>query len=181
MGRVHDAPFAHFTLQMAEDYDWPGLEAALVDFAQRQKPIPIRTVGLLTVTGPSTGIAIEPYRDARLAEFHAELWEVVTPFARGQVAPFYLPDRWVPHVTVKRCGPYREAHGRAMARLSDDNSLVDFAGRFAVRSARPRQQQPHPLSTFARLLGDPAECACSLLPPGGERDHRRGAGAVRRR
>ena len=62
----------------------------MTDFARKQAPIPIRTVGLLTVTGPSTGITLEPYRDERLARFHAELWDVVTPLARGTVAPFYL-------------------------------------------------------------------------------------------
>jgi 2'-5' RNA ligase len=123
LGRIHDPPFAHFTLQMAEDYDWDGLAEALTGFAREQPPLPIRTVGLLTVTGPSTGITLEPYRDDRLARFHAELWEVVTPFARGTVAPFYLPDRWVPHVTIKRCGPEREAFGRALAALSDDTFL----------------------------------------------------------
>ncbi len=123
LGLIHDPPFAHFTLQMADDYDWDGLADALARFARQQAPIPIRTVGLLTVTGPSTGITLEPYRDDRLARFHAELWEVVTPFARGTVAPFYLPDRWVPHVTIKRCGPQRAAFGRAMASLSDDTFI----------------------------------------------------------
>jgi hypothetical protein len=109
---------------MADDYDWDGLAEAVSDFARGQSPIPIRTVGLLTVTGPtSTGITLEPYRDDRLARFHRDLWEVVTPFARGTVAPFYLPDRWVPHVTIKRCGPHREAFGRAMRTLSEDTFL----------------------------------------------------------
>src|SRR6476660_3320552 len=71
LGRVLDPPFAHFTLQMAADYDWAGLEIALTEFARQQQPVPIRTVGLLTVTGPSTGITVEPYRDDRLAAFHA--------------------------------------------------------------------------------------------------------------
>jgi 2'-5' RNA ligase len=123
LGRIQDPPFAHFTLQMADDYDWDGLADALTRFARQQAPIPIRTVGLLAVTGPSTGITVEPYRDDRLARFHAELWEVATPFARGTVAPFYLPDRWVPHVTIKRCGPERAAFGRAMATLSDDTFI----------------------------------------------------------
>jgi 2'-5' RNA ligase len=123
LGRMHDPPFVHFTLQMAEDYDWDRLAEALTSFARQQTPVPIRTVGLLTVTGPSTGITLEPYRDERLARFHADLWEVVTPFARGTVAPFYLPDRWVPHVTIKRCGPERAAFGRAMTALSDDTFL----------------------------------------------------------
>jgi 2'-5' RNA ligase len=123
LGRIHDPPFAHFTLQMADDYDWDGLGAALVEFASRHVPISIRTTGLLTVTGRSTGITLEPYRDDSLARFQAELWDVVTPFARGSVAPFYLPDRWVPHVTIKRCGPHRAAFGRAMTRLSDDTFI----------------------------------------------------------
>jgi hypothetical protein len=120
LGRVHDPPFAHFTLQMADDYDWEGLAPALAAFARQQQPIPIRTVGLLCVTGAYTGVAIEPYRDTRLADFHAALWDVVTPFARGTVADFYLPDRWVPHVTVKRCGTDPAAFGRAMCLLADD-------------------------------------------------------------
>jgi 2'-5' RNA ligase len=123
LGRILDPPFAHFTLQMAEGYDWSDLEVALTEFARQQAPFQIRTVGLLTVTGPSTGVTLEPYRDDRLAAFHAALWQVVTPFARGEVAPFYLPDRWVPHVTIKRCGPNREAFGRAMAALSADNFI----------------------------------------------------------
>ena len=123
LGSVLDPPFAHFTLQMADDYDWDGLRAALTEFVRGQAPIPIRTVGLLTVTGPSTGITLEPYRDDRLAQFHADFWAVATPFARGTVAPFYLPDRWVPHVTIKRCGPHRDAFGHALARLSDETFL----------------------------------------------------------
>ena len=123
LGRILDPPFAHFTLQMADDYDWPGLENALNEFARTQSSFEIRTVGLLTVTGASTGITIEPYRDDRLTAFHAAVWEVATPFAWGNVAPFYLPDRWVPHLTVKRCGPNRDAFGRAMTALSDDSFL----------------------------------------------------------
>jgi 2'-5' RNA ligase len=123
LGRIHDPPFAHFTVQMADDYDSDGLAHALAEFARQREPVPIRTVGLLTVTGPSMGITLEPYRDDRLARFHADLWDIVTPFAHGTVAPFYLPDRWVPHVTIKRCGPNGAAFGRAIAVLSGDTFL----------------------------------------------------------
>src|SRR4051812_20630032 len=66
LGYISDPPFAHFTLQMADDYDWDGLAGALAEFARQQAPLAIRTVGLLTVTGASTGITLEPYRDDRL-------------------------------------------------------------------------------------------------------------------
>src|SRR5687767_11148241 len=29
LGAIYDPPFVHATLQLAEEYDWPGLEAAL--------------------------------------------------------------------------------------------------------------------------------------------------------
>jgi hypothetical protein len=49
------------------------------------------------------------------------VWEVVTPFAQGRVAAFYEPARWIPHVTIKRCGSQPEAFGRAMARLANED------------------------------------------------------------
>jgi 2'-5' RNA ligase len=172
LGRIHDPPFAHFTLQMTDDYDWDGLAEALARFAHQQAPVPIHTVGLLTVTGPSTGITLEPYRDDGLARFHAELWEVVTPFARGTVAPFYLPDRWVPHVTIKRCGRERAAFGRAMANLSDEtfvwnmqvsevsvqhdpanNNLTRYQRLRVPLGVAPPAESPPPTVTNATIVG----------------------------
>ena len=75
---------------MVDEYDWdalaPGVdrlcaEAGAHSDSDRRAADRHRT---------STGITLEPYRDERLARFHAELWDVVTPFARGTVAPFYL-------------------------------------------------------------------------------------------
>ena len=171
LGRIPDPPFAHFTLQMADDYDWGGLAGALADFASQRQPLPIRTVGLLSVTGPSTGITLEPFRDDRLARLHADLWNVVRPLTRGNVSPFYQPDRWVPHVTIKRCGPNHEAFGRAMALLSEDtfvwemtvDTLVvqhdpdnDNLGRYQRLAARLGASGPHvvhpPVATNATIL-----------------------------
>lgn len=121
IGAIYDPPFVHFTLQLAEEYDWQGLEAALAAFARDWKPFELRTVGLLAFTGNGTGITVAPYKDPNLAEFHATVWETVTPFAQGRVDQFYHPDRWVPHITIKRCGPHDDSFGHAMAKLAKTN------------------------------------------------------------
>lgn len=118
IGAIYDPPFVHFTLQLAEEYDWQGLESALAVFAKGWKPFELRTVGLLAFIGNSTGIGVAPYKDRHLAEFHAAVWETVTPFAQGRVDQFYHPDRWVPHITIKRCGPHDHSFGHAMAKLA---------------------------------------------------------------
>ncbi len=125
IGAIYDPPFVHFTLQLAEDYDWPGLEASLAHLAQSQQPFKMRTIGLLAFTGRGTGMAVAPYKDQQLAEFHAAVWEAVTPFAQGRVDDFYHPDRWVPHITVKRCGSDAQAFGGAMAKVAHQDFRWD--------------------------------------------------------
>lgn len=118
LGAIYDPPFVHVTLQLAEEYDWPGLTSALAGFATRWPPFELSTVGLLVFTGTSTGIAVAPRKDRSLVDFHAAVWETISPYAQGRVDPFYHPDRWVPHITIKRCGPHVERFGAAMAKLA---------------------------------------------------------------
>ena len=35
IGQIYDPPFAHFTIQLAEDYDWAGLQEALARSSRR--------------------------------------------------------------------------------------------------------------------------------------------------
>ncbi|HEU0166510.1 MAG TPA: 2'-5' RNA ligase family protein [Chloroflexota bacterium] len=121
MGAVYDPPFAHMSLQMAEDYDWEGLAPALRNLAQGWKPFEVRTFGLLLATGKSMGVMVAPNKDQAIAELQAAVWEVATPFARGQVDPFYEPAVWPPHVTIKRAGSDAEALGRGIARLARED------------------------------------------------------------
>src|SRR5204863_8921044 len=114
-------PLSHFTLQLGEEYDWQGLASALAGFASQWKPFEIHTVGLLAFTGSGTGIAVAPCKDGRLTEFHAAAWEVISSHAQGRVDQFYHPDRWVPHITIKRCGPHAENFGAAMAKVARED------------------------------------------------------------
>lgn len=128
VGAIYDPPFVHLTLQLAEEYDWAGLESALATFARGWKPFELRTLWLLASTGNSTGVAVAPYKDRQLAEFHAAVWETASPFAQGRVEQFYHPDRWLPHITIKRCGPDERSFGNAMARLAK----VDFTWTMSI-------------------------------------------------
>lgn len=57
LGAIYDPPFVHMTLQLAEEYDWPSLESALVQVAQQHQPFDVRTVGVLAFTGKEAGIS----------------------------------------------------------------------------------------------------------------------------
>jgi 2'-5' RNA ligase len=118
LGAIYDPPFAHFTHNLAEDYDWEGLEKALRDFARAHQPFEARTFGLLSFTGDDVAIAIGVYRSPELIAYHNELWDVVSPFTRGRVRGLDEPPTWLPHITIKRCEQHRDSFGAAMARLS---------------------------------------------------------------
>lgn len=144
IGAIYDPPFVHFTLQLAEEYDWQGMERALTALAKDLKPFEMRTVGLLAFTGNGTGIAVAPYKDRQLAEFHAAVWETVSPFAQGRVEQFYHPDRWVPHITIKRCGPHDQSFGHAMAKLAKtDVSWTVRIDNVAVQHDPGKNSQTH--------------------------------------
>src|SRR4051812_36099741 len=119
IGAIYDPPFAHFTHQLAEEYDWDGLSAALAEFAASASPFSARTVGLLSFSGgTSYGVAAAVHRSPELLAYHEALWEVITPFAQGRLDSFYESPKLVPHVTIKRCGPDADRFGAAMAKLA---------------------------------------------------------------
>ena len=118
LGAIYDPPFAHFTHQLAEDYDWEGLEQALREFARTHQPFEARTIGLLCATGEDTGITVGVYRSPALVAYHNELWDVVFPFARGRMRKQDEPPTWLPHITIKRCGKHFESFGAAMTALA---------------------------------------------------------------
>lgn len=55
LGTIYDPPFAHFTHQLAVDYEWDGLASALAQFAKVHKPFEVRTIGILAFTGQGAG------------------------------------------------------------------------------------------------------------------------------
>lgn len=160
LGAIYDPPFVHITLQLAEEYDWDGLATALAGFANQWIPFEITTVGLLAFTGTGTGIAVAPCKDRRLTEFHAAVWEVISPYAQGRVDPFYHPDRWVPHITIKRCGPHAANFGAAMSKLATEGfSWTMPIDNVAVQHDPAKNSQTHYLRLRFHLAASGADPA----------------------
>jgi len=117
IGSLYDPPFAHFTLQLAEDYDWPRLEAALTEFTRNEMPFEARTIGLL-IWG-NGDVAVAPYLSEDLRAFQERFWRAVEGAAIGRVRAMDTPGSFLAHVTIKRTGDDKHANGRAYARLLD--------------------------------------------------------------
>jgi 2'-5' RNA ligase len=117
IGRFYDPPFAHFTLQLAEDYDWPRLEAALTEFTRKETPFEAKTIGLLIWSNGD--VAVAPYNSEELCAFQERFWRALDGCATGRVRPMDTPGTFLPHVTIKRTGDDHHANGRAYARLLD--------------------------------------------------------------
>lgn len=126
IGAIFDPPFEHFTLQLAEEYDWDGLANALAEFAAKEPPFEAKMMGVFVFGGDSLGLAVTPYASQPLRDFHRRVWEAVTPYTQGKVVDFYTPDNWFPHVTIKRCGADHDAFARTMRRLVDQDFQWSF-------------------------------------------------------
>jgi 2'-5' RNA ligase len=169
LGAIYDPPFAHFTHQLAEDYDWDGLEKALAGFASTHQPFAARTSGLLCLTGNVILIAVGVFRSPELVAYHNELWDTVSPFAVGRLRPLDRPETWLPHVTIKRCDAHFESFGAAMTKLATrrfvwemtiDNVSIQhdpvrtalpttsvYASRSAAATRIPTRPRPTPISS----------------------------------
>lgn len=127
IGAIYDPPFTHLTHQLAEEYDWEGLAAAIAAFAAKEQPFEAKTMGLwVGGNGEQADVAVIPYASEEMRDFHDRLWGVITPFAQGNVNQFYASENWFPHVTIKRCGANHEEFGRAMSKLVDANFRWSF-------------------------------------------------------
>jgi 2'-5' RNA ligase len=162
LGAIYDPPFVHCTLQLAEAYDWEGLAVALGGMAKHWESFTVTPVGVLGFTGAEAGIAVAPEKSPGFVAFHAAVWEAATPYAQGRVNPFYQPDRWVPHVTVKRCGPHSASFGAVMAMLATESLAEPLTLDTIAVQHDPGQNS---LTHYLRLRF-PLGGAAALLPAG---------------
>lgn len=99
LGGVRRTPFPHFSYQIAATYEPSRLEAVLTSFARGRRPFAVRASGLGVFTGPAPVLHVPIVRTAELSAFHAALWEAAAPCATDPSA-YYLPDQWMPHITL---------------------------------------------------------------------------------
>jgi 2'-5' RNA ligase len=91
--------FPHFSLHVAGSYDVDVVREKLAAFAAEHPPLRVRTAGLGMFTRNQHIVYIPVVRNPRLNDFHRDLWKVVS--GRGdEVAAYYRPERWIPHITL---------------------------------------------------------------------------------
>jgi 2'-5' RNA ligase len=97
---IRRTPIPHLSWMIGEEFDFKRLEPALKRCLQDRVPLQLRTTGLGVFTGePDIVLYIAVIKDAGLMAFHRRLWEVAGSFIERPSA-YYLPDHWVPHITL---------------------------------------------------------------------------------
>ena len=97
---VRRTPIPHLSWMIGEEFDFDGLERVLSRQLAGQKTLRIRTTGLGIFTGSEDIVLyIAVIKDDRLSEFHRILWESARECIR-RPAEYYLPNHWVPHITL---------------------------------------------------------------------------------
>ena len=97
---VRRTPIPHLSWIIGEDFDFDRLESALTGRLTGRGPLQVRTTGLGVFTGREDIVLyIAVIKDDTLSAFHRLLWEAARSCV-GRPAAYYLPDRWVPHITL---------------------------------------------------------------------------------
>jgi 2'-5' RNA ligase len=96
---VQSTPFPHFSWQVTEGYNLPRLEETLRKLARQTRPFTVRTAGLGIFTGENPVVYVPIVKEESLLQFHALLWKQTEGIAILP-APYYAPDKWVPHITL---------------------------------------------------------------------------------
>ena len=134
---IKSTPYPHFSWVVAEEYDGDGMDTALDAITHSASPFTIQTSGLGLFTGLEPIIYIVIAKDQRLLEFHKVIWENTKNLGRG-VNQYYMPDTWIPHVTLAHSDVDRDTLLCAMEELGflslnweieiDNLALVGQAG-----------------------------------------------------
>jgi 2'-5' RNA ligase len=92
-------PLAHFSWQVAEKFDLDKTAEILERIARKSKPFPASASGLRIFSGQVPVLYIPVVKDENLLRFHANLWEETRLVVEGSNR-HYLPQFWIPHITL---------------------------------------------------------------------------------
>ena len=87
--------------------------------ASETKRFTVRTTGIGVFSGPQPVIYIPVVKNKSLLNFHAHLWELITPTViEDAPSPYYHPDHWMPHISLAYSDVKLDNIGAVMARLA---------------------------------------------------------------
>ena len=96
-------PIPHLTWHVAASYDMLGLESLLTRFAARMIPFRVRTNALSFFPGENPVLFLSVVRDPRLTMSHRSLGARLLSVS-VEPSPNFLPENWVPHLTLAAQG-----------------------------------------------------------------------------
>ncbi|MDD5370529.1 MAG: 2'-5' RNA ligase family protein [Anaerolineaceae bacterium] len=114
---VKMTPYPHFSWQVAENYQEHKVEKALEEIAETARPFIVKTSGLGIFTGQEPVIYVAIAKDEKLLRFHKKVCTAAGSLAKG-FNPYYLPDAWVPHVTLAYGDVTKESISCAISELA---------------------------------------------------------------
>lgn len=118
LSSVYVPRIAHFSYQIAEEYNVKRLGAVLEQLAQSQRPFHVRTSGLGLFTGSSPVLYIPVIRNRELTQLHSVLWQAIDDEGSGK-SDLYHPGNWIPHITLAQGDLDRDNLPRIVRWLSD--------------------------------------------------------------
>ncbi len=92
-------PLAHFSWQVAEQFDPQKTRSLLESVARVSRPFPALAGGLGIFTAKVPVLYLPVTKDENLLRFHARLWEATGGLVQG-ASDFYSPPLWMPHITL---------------------------------------------------------------------------------
>ena len=99
LAAIREVPIPHFSWQIAEDYDFEGLQRELQTLANEMGPFEVTTSGLGIFAGAQPVVYVQVTKNPNLMTFHQRMWRLTRVHAAG-LSQFYSPEAWMPHITL---------------------------------------------------------------------------------
>lgn len=139
--------FPHFTWHSAEEYNQELLDGMINKFSSSWEKFPVRVTGIGIFTGKVQVLYLPIIKTSALVELQQEIYREIQDFSTNS-SNFYLPDIWIPHITLISSPEEQTALPAAIQILSRIN--VDFeveidnlaVGQYTGTSARILQRNP---------------------------------------
>jgi 2'-5' RNA ligase len=106
----------HVTYHVADSYDQDAVDAAMSAIASATPAFELETHGLGVFRGEQTVLFLHVTPSPALSALHAAVLRGVEAIARGP-REFYVPETWVPHITLAAGGLREEQLPEIMALL----------------------------------------------------------------
>lgn len=121
----HQPPLPHFSWSVFEDCDINQLDSVLADIAGKTTPFTVRTSGVGIFTGDYPVIYVALIKDEKLMRFQEMLWYKTAAYSTN-TSPYYIPDYWMPHITLINGANEKKNILCALNRLLMKNCVWEF-------------------------------------------------------